>query len=536
LIAPLSTATVTSQQPTLHWALDPTCDGAHVQICRDRACTKQITAFDATGASGAPATALPSGVLFWRAYGRNGGAIVQGWTPTWQFTVGARSAPVDTSWGTTLDVNGDGFADVAVGAPSDTGEGQVSVYLGHPAGPSTTADLVLTVTSSMPGYLGLFLASAGDVNGDGYADLIAGGGAGYLFLGGPSGPAPSPVAILDPKPAMGGYRVACAGDVNGDGYADVVIADNILEIAYVYLGGPTGLGASPALTLTPPPATPPAGAQQAVSFGHSVAGAGDVNGDGYGDVIIGAPQTGTDGQAYVYLGSASGLPATPSFTLNESDGPGFDSVSGADDVNGDGYADLVVGGYSLSGQTQGDFAGRAYVYLGGAAGPSTSPAVTLVGPQPGGSFGRWVSRAGDVNRDGYADVIIGADAEVSSVTTAPGSAYVYLGGPAGLAAAPAVTLTGPDGNGSWFGRCVAGAGDVNGDGYADVVIGADAGGIVVSADAGPTSAAGWAYVYLGSPSGVTSSPAVRWVGSSNVSVFGRAVASVLRVVLGGRPG
>jgi hypothetical protein len=523
LIAPLSTATVTSKKPTLSWALDATCDGAHVQICRDRACTKTVTAFDATGGNGVPATPLPSGVLFWRAYGRAGSTIVGGWSPTWQFIVGTRSAPVDTSWGTTLDVNGDGFADVAVGAAGDGAGGQVDVYLGGPSGLPTVPDLTLSAPSKNT-LLGLFLASAGDVNGDGYADLVVGAlTSAYLYLGGPSGLAAAPAAILTPKSTeQTGVRVASAGDVNGDGYADVLLGYYDFGTAYLYLGSATGLALSPALALTAPSGPVQLGSPGS-GFGHSLAGAGDLNGDGYGDIVIAAPNVNTNGQAYVYLGSASGPPATPSFALNESDGPRFDSVSTAGDVNGDGYADLIVGAYGLSGQTPGDVAGRAYVYLGGAAGPATSPAFTLIGAQPMGDFGRWVSQAGDVDGDGYADVIVGADAEYGNGDTAPGWAYLYRGGPAGLSPTAAATLTGPDGIGSWFGRSVAGAGDVNGDGYADVVVGAEANG---------SGGAGWAYVYLGGAPGLATSPAVRWVGPNNGSAFGRTVASVVLVRIG----
>src|SRR5262249_13099996 len=101
LLAPLSTATVTSRKPTLHWVLAPDTDGAHVQICRDRACSVVVTEFDAVGDHGAPASSLDPGVVFWRAYGRSGGRMGVTASYTWQFVVGARTAPVDISWGAT---------------------------------------------------------------------------------------------------------------------------------------------------------------------------------------------------------------------------------------------------------------------------------------------------------------------------------------------------------------------------------------------------------------------------------------------------
>ena len=100
----------------------------------------------------------------------------------------------------------------------------------------------------MPGA-GAFLASAGDVNGDGYADLIVGGAAAaYLFLGGPAGLSAAPSATLAQRAAQSGVRVASAGDVNGDGFADVVIANFDQATVYVYLGGPSGLGSGSAPT------------------------------------------------------------------------------------------------------------------------------------------------------------------------------------------------------------------------------------------------------------------------------------------------
>ena len=518
LIAPLSTATVTSRRPTLRWMLADGIDSAHVQICADRSCTKEVTSFDAND-SGMPAAALPKGVLFWRAFGRSGGAIGQAASPTWEFTVGARSAPVDTSWGTTPDVNGDGYADVLVGAPY-AGAGTVSVYLGSAAGLSASPQLTLTSPNgtSTSAYFGASVASAGDVNGDGYADVIASaaGSAAYLYLGGADGLSSSPAVAL-PAPNAGGdfgLRVESAGDVNGDGYADVIVDDNITGHVYLYYGSSLGLSSSPALVLS--------GGTYS-DFGHSIDGAGDVNGDGYGDVIVSVPSLNAgNGQVYLYLGSPEGLSSPPAVTI---DCPGANDggcrMASAGDVNGDGYADMIIGVDVLN-----DAVGQAYIYLGSAAGLASSPAVTLVGPETnvGDSFGRWIATAGDVNGDGYADVVVGADAESDrsvgadgGLNTPAGWVHVYLGSANGPASSPAVTLTGPDGSGSLFGRSVTGTGDVNGDGYGDLIVGADA-----DLSRGP----GWAHLYLGTATGVASTPAATLTGPSAESHFGLSVASV----------
>jgi len=116
LVGPLSTSRVTSRRPRFRWVRANGVDGAHLQICRDRACRLEVTAFDAVD-SGTPSSDLPAGVLFWRAFAQRQGVTSSAASWTWEVTVGARSAPVDTSWGTTLDVNGDGMADVLVSAP-----------------------------------------------------------------------------------------------------------------------------------------------------------------------------------------------------------------------------------------------------------------------------------------------------------------------------------------------------------------------------------------------------------------------------------
>jgi hypothetical protein len=520
---------------TLHWALGAGSDGAHVQICNDRACTTEVAAFDATGPSGAPERDLPQGVLFWRGYGRSNGMTGQVSTPTWQFTVGARTAPVDTSWGTTLDVNGDGYADVIVGRTFNAGpsmSGRAYLYLGSATGLALSP--AVTLTSPDPDYnFGHSVASAGDVNGDGYADVIVGAygvnnstGSAYVYLGSATGLAASPaVTLTGPDGAQGffGLPVASAGDVNGDGYADVIVgaetANNFTGRAYVYLGSATGLASSPAVTLTDPAAI-----QGQYGFGHSVAGTGDVNGDGYADVIVGNYNDPNDhdatGSAFVYLGSATGLASSPSVTLTGLDGPaGFfgDLVASAGDVNGDGYADVVVGAPGANNSV-----GNAYVYLGSATGLASAPAVTLTAPagiQGQHGFGTSAASAGDVNDDGYGDVII-ANAGVNN-----SAVYLYLGSATGLVSSPAVTLTDPagaEGNFS-FGSSVAGAGDVNGDGYSDIVVGAVGSDML---EPYAVSEPGSVHVYLGSATGLASLPAVTLTdpGPWTTDGFGDSVA------------
>jgi hypothetical protein len=155
-----------------------------------------------------------------------------------------------------------------------------------------------------------------------------------------------------------GFSVATAGDVNGDDYDDVIIGDfgydgNTGRI-YVFAGGPRGLSATPIFTAT--------GEGQGSYFGRSVATAGDVNRDGHADIIIGAFGYGRNtGRVYIYAGSSSGLSATPIFTAT---GEGIESYFGksvgtAGDVNEDGYADVIVGAYWHD-----NAAGRVYVYPG----------------------------------------------------------------------------------------------------------------------------------------------------------------------------
>jgi hypothetical protein len=432
------------------------------------------------------------------------------------------------------DVNGDGYSDVMMSSVffdgGEADEGRAFLYLGRASG-LTKAPTGTVMGNQAYAQFASVVSSAGDVNGDGYSDVVGGApffdngqsdeGRAFLYLGSSSSFSPTPVWTAESNQAGAsfGWSVASAGDVNGDGYSDVVVgAPNFANgepnegRAFLFLGSASGLSSTPVWTAE----SNRAGAW----FGWNVAGAGDVNGDGYSDVVVGAPNFANgepnEGRAFLFLGSASGLSATSAWTAesNQAYAQFATLVSGAGDVNGDGYSDVVVGA-SLFDNGEPD-EGRAFLFLGGASGLSSTPAWTAESNQAGARFGTSAASAGDVNADGYSDLVVGVADFPSG--GAQGRAVLYLGSSRGLSPTPAWTA---DGNqaGALFGSSLASAGDVNGDGYSDVVIGAK------GFDNGQADE-GRAFVYLGSESGL--SPAPGWTAESNqVSAsFGGSVASV----------
>jgi hypothetical protein len=260
--------------------------------------------------------------------------------------------------------------------------------------------------------------------------------------------------------------------------------------------------------------------QASASFGWSVSTAGDVNGDGYSDVIVGSPnydngQT-DEGRAYVYHGSASGLSPAANWTVESNQNYAYfgSCVSTAGDVNGDWYSDVVVGAYGYdNGETN---EGRANVYYGSGSGLSTSADWTAESDQPGALFGSSVSTAGDVNGDGYSDVIVGAP-HYNNGQTDEGKAYVFCGSVWGLSPGASWGAHGYQ-QYSEYGSSVSTAGDVNGDGYSDVIVGAPhySNGVGYQ---------GRALVYHGSASGLSSY--ANWIAEINLGniSFGHSVST-----------
>ena len=400
------------------------------------------------------------------------------------------------------------------------------------------------ITGETAGDLaGALVNEAGDLNGDGFADVVIGAfgadpngrssGAVYVIFGGPGGlPARLNLSALN---GTNGFQisgqaagdelgaVATAGDFNGDGFGDLIVGAASADAngtdsgaAYVIfgkaLGFPAvldlaGLDGANGFKIRGEASGSAAGGRPGDEFGGWVGGGGDVNGDGFDDVIMGAPEAdprgARSGAAYVIFGRGSGLTATFDVAdLNGANGfklegeaagdqAGF-MVNDAGDVNGDGFADVVVGAPATSEGTQA--VGKNYVVFGKATGFAATlnlGALTgvdgfeLRGESDGDGFGLSVAGAGDLNGDGFSDLVIGAPFLAGASTTLGdepdvGAAYIVFGRASGFSATLFVsTLSGSTGfratglaSGDLFGTTVDGAGDLNGDGFDDVVIGA----------------------------------------------------------------
>jgi hypothetical protein len=444
------------------------------------------------------------------------------------------------------DVNGDGFADFIVGASgadpngkTDAGAGYV--VFGQASGFSSTFNLAALNGANgfrldgavMGDASGRSVSAAGDVNGDGFADLIVGAygagpngnlqaGSSYVVFGKASGFGSTlDLATLDGANGfrldgaaafdLSGASVSAAGDVNGDGFADLIVGAAWADLngkywtgaSYVVFGKALGFASTFDLsTLNGSNGFRLDGAAEGNWSGGSVSAAGDVNGDGFADLIVGAlfaDPNGTDsGSSYVVFGKASGFSATLDLaTLSGSNGFRLDgvvaddrsgrSVSAAGDVNGDGFADLIVGADGTD--PNGSYSGSSYVVFGKASGFTATLALsTLNGANgfrlDGAAAQDWsgasVSAAGDVNGDGFADLLVGAFQADPNGNTNAGSSYVVFGQASGFAATLDLsTLDGANGfrlDGAmafdYTGHSVSAAGDINGDGFADLIVGA----------------------------------------------------------------
>ncbi|MEO1208320.1 MAG: Ig-like domain-containing protein [Cyanobacteria bacterium J06638_20] len=460
------------------------------------------------------------------------------------------------------DINGDGFDDLIIGAYGADPDGSSSAgesYVVFGSNQGFVASLNLSDLDGSNGfvlngiapfdYSGVSVSDAGDINGDGLDDLIIGAysadpnsgsyaGESYVVFGraqgfaaslnlsdldGSNGFALNGIAAYD----YSGGSVSGAGDINGDGIDDLVIgaayADpngNRSGESYVVFGG-QGFAASLDLSdLDGSNGFVLNGIAAYDYSGGSVSGAGDINGDGIDDLIIGAdgadPNGDRSGQSYVVFGNDQGfanrlnlsdLDGSNGFVLNgiaEGDRSGV-SVSEAGDINGDGIGDLIIG--AVSAEPNDNDSGQSYVVFGNDQGFVASLNLAdldgrngfiLNGIAAGDRSGGSVSGAGDINGDGFDDLIIGAAAADPNGESS-GESYVVFGRAQGFAASLNLStldglngfiLNGIDG-GDRSGISVSGAGDINGDGIDDLIIGA------VYAGPNGSSYAGESYVVFG---------------------------------------
>lgn len=379
-------------------------------------------------------------------------------------------------------------------------------------------------------YHGRAVSSAGDVNNDGHDDIIVSSWKGsplsrsaagivYVMFGGTS--SVNDISLSTFTSGVHGFRifgatkgdhlgfaVGSAGDVNGDGVNDIVVAATGADpedrsaagITYVIFGQHHANSTFSDIDLstfsTGTHGVRIFGATPDSKLGWSVGHTGDVNGDGIDDIIIGAP--GKDrigaGAGYVLFGRAvfrsdidllgftSGADGFRMHGVADSRF-GF-AVSGAGDVNGDGIADIIFGAHSESPLSRAS-AGAAYVIYGKATAYSDLSAATfttgadgykIIGRTAGSHCGYSVGRAGNFNADGFDDVIVGEPSQ-----DAPGAATIIFGKAAASTESIDLSSIVPGNlgvrisgaaSGDLFGSAVSGAGDVNGDGVEDVIIGA----------------------------------------------------------------
>ncbi|MBN1150433.1 FG-GAP repeat protein [candidate division WOR-3 bacterium] len=324
-------------------------------------------------------------------------------------------------------------------------QGKVFVFYGSSEGlpptPSWTSEI-----KGEEIFFGLSVSGAGDVNGDGFDDVVAGSpnysqleeyeGGIFVYFGSSSGLEDEPnwTYVSGQEWAFLGHSVSSAGDLNGDGLSDIIAGapffnfeENEYGAALVFYGNAEGLSNSPDWKAMP--------IQIGAEYGTSVSTAGDADDDGFDEIIIGAPMfNGTkswEGAGFVFTGQKEGLSDLLGWSFSsgvENSIFGY-SVSSAGDINGDGFHDVIVGAHDYSNGEH--FEGAVYVFWGSPSGLQTSRHELIESGIEEAKLGVSVSGAGDVNGDGYDDIIAGAYG-IMGEDNSQGAIFVWLGSESGL--------------------------------------------------------------------------------------------------------
>ena len=351
------------------------------------------------------------------------------------------------------DINGDSYPDMIVGLPlfdnGDIDEGVVRLFLGTPDGISNSFTQQIEINQSGAQF-GFSVAGVSDLNNDGFDDVAVGAplfddgetneGAIFIYLGSSNGLITPAIRTIQGNQADAqlGFSVAAAGNVNQDEFPDIIAGAPFHDGTIAKAQGPSSpqgaigllLGGlvnaiSNNLDLLIP------GSQSGSQFGSSVAGVGDVNGDGFDDVAAGAPAHSNGSQqnagaASIFSGSNNGInTANPiaqivGNTANQLLGT---SLARLGDTNFDGLDDVAVGAPGFeSGEPE---EGAAFIYLGSQNVFNTTPAVTLQSNRPEANLGSSITSTSDLNSDGIRDIIAGAP-RFSRGEPEEGAAYVFL--------------------------------------------------------------------------------------------------------------